>query len=1537
MIRRDNKFPLIVFTLAVSGLFFASLLISAHDSPIRSTKPELNYLQGGSKMPSQDCRILLVDDDGGFIPKPGSTLDPYEPDADVQSYYVNALMALGVNFDPDTDIWDVYEESGGLLNGNGPPLINADPNGISLIQEVPGSDSFRNYDVIIWFTGDKFNGVDYAGPNEIYDEPVLTTFMNTYGGRLFLSSQDYIYDMTYPNRPIRNFAKDYLGVKAFKDDSFEFGLLGRVGDPVGGAFPTLALTYPVGFPNYNDQLEPNTYPGNIPLLSVAFYDTRYEATCLTLDEDGTYDTNYEEWRSVFFSTSWVPVYYTDSMIGEDLLEQILDFLCPWTPTPTPTETPTWTPTFTPTWTPTWTPTPTYTPTWTPTFTPTWTPTWTPTFTPTWTPTWTPTPTYTPTWTPTYTPTWTPTWTPTFTPTWTPTWTPTFTPTYTPTSTPRARCRILLVDDDGGYVPGPASTLPAYEPQSDMRPYYVDAISTVVAKYTATPGAPRFSFNPDRDVWDVYEMATDPLNRLSGDGPPAFDDDPMDPDNIFMSEYEIVVWFSGDKYNGFNEAGPNQTYDEEQLSMFLESRECCGGLFLSSQDYLYDMDENYFEPGYQVTTFAKDKLGIFAFKNDSDIGEYITANPADPVAGDFVNPQGTPVSFPLVYPASFTAYADQVLKMPYPASTAFRDNPYREATCLTMDGKALSPTVKSALENRWRTVFFSTSFVPLYNANPSDGADIMEGVLTWLCETPTPTPTMTPTETPTWTPTYTPTWTPTYTPTWTPTWTPTPTYTPTWTPTWTPTYTPTWTPTYTPTWTPTWTPTYTPTWTPTYTPTWTPTYTPTWTPTWTPTETPTMTPTATPTTPYCRILLVDDYSEDYNNIGQPDVRQAYIDAINAIVSTDCNVVLADIWDVYNDGGGLDGNGPSFNYMSDDRYLNRRDMDQSLYYDVVIWFSGDKYNNDTAPDKEPFAGPNEFDEIQLELYLFSGGRLFLSSQDYLYDRGAINSSAAVPDFAKNHLGVKAFKDDSASDTIQGQMADPVGQYFPNVTLSFPVGFPPTGFTDYPDQLLPKVNDARVTVAFRDVPDQEATCLTWDNTDGDFNYRTVFFTNSWYGMSYQDSAVGVEVLDAILSYLCPCATGYIPVPPTETPVVPTETPVVPTETPVVPTETPVVPTETPVPPTDTPVLPTETAVPPTDTPVPPTDTPVPPTDTPVPPTDTPVPPTYTFTPLPTYTPSEGYLTGIVELERPSVTPPHASYIVDLEVTLCVGGTSVGTDQVTTDDSGAFEMLLPAGTYDIVIKNAHTLANRVDAVVIPNGGSTSVIDFGLLREGDANDDNRITSADFYVLKPSYNKALGDPGYDERADYNENDSVTSTDFFLMINNYNQAGATCSTKSMNPVSSSFREVQSKLNPVTVSLEKLNETQTGFMVNVWVHAATQPINSVDVHLNFDPKQYNVESVKQTDAANWIVMQNSVDHTQGYIDFAMVSFTPNQQDFIACSFKVSTATLQPNSSIDFSFGPEVRNTRIEYNGSDVCKGNVKGLQQIIHSRITSAESN
>jgi hypothetical protein len=64
-----------------------------------------------------------------------------------------------------------------------------------------------------------------------------------------------------------------------------------------------------------------------------------------------------------------------------------------------------------------------------------------------------------------------------------------------------------------------------------------------------------------------------------------------------------------------------------------------------------------------------------------------------------------------------------------------------------------------------------------------------------------------------------------------------------------------------------------------------------------------------------------------------------------------------------------------------------------------------------------------------------------------------------------------------------------------------------------------------------------------------------------------------------------------------------------------------------------------------------------------------------------------------------------------------------------------------------------------------------GTLRTGDANNDNVVTTSDFNIMKSTFGKGLGDPGYDDRADFNGDNRVNTSDFTLLKGNFGMGGA----------------------------------------------------------------------------------------------------------------------------------------------------------------------
>ena len=155
----------------------------------------------------------------------------------------------------------------------------------------------------------------------------------------------------------------------------------------------------------------------------------------------------------------------------------------------------------------------------------------------------------------------------------------------------------------------------------------------------------------------------------------------------------------------------------------------------------------------------------------------------------------------------------------------------------------------------------------------------------------------------------------------------------------------------------------------------------------------------------------------------------------------------------------------------------------------------------------------------------------------------------------------------------------------------------------------------------------------------------------------------------------------------------------------------------------------------------------------------PTLTPAPTPTTTPTACTLQGSVSLQgRPA--QPHESWSIPLLVTL--GGTEYN---VNTDQMGVFTLSdLTAGTYDIGVKNDHTLRN-VKAGVTLVAGETRTVGFGKLLEGDANGDNRVNISDFSILAGGFS-----PAYDARADFNEDGVVSIADFSLLGSNFNMIG-----------------------------------------------------------------------------------------------------------------------------------------------------------------------
>ncbi|MFL5734382.1 MAG: dockerin type I domain-containing protein [Chloroflexia bacterium] len=142
-----------------------------------------------------------------------------------------------------------------------------------------------------------------------------------------------------------------------------------------------------------------------------------------------------------------------------------------------------------------------------------------------------------------------------------------------------------------------------------------------------------------------------------------------------------------------------------------------------------------------------------------------------------------------------------------------------------------------------------------------------------------------------------------------------------------------------------------------------------------------------------------------------------------------------------------------------------------------------------------------------------------------------------------------------------------------------------------------------------------------------------------------------------------------------------------------------------------------------------------------------------------------------RPSQPNTLQQLPISLTLRLQSGGPGNEYDGMTTDASGSFTVPVGglAGAYNWRAKGPKYLANS--GTVVLSGAPSTSVEMGLMRVGDANGDNVVNATDFTILRGTFAKSLGDPGYDDRADFNGDQAVNATDFALLRSNFGASGA----------------------------------------------------------------------------------------------------------------------------------------------------------------------
>jgi hypothetical protein len=137
-----------------------------------------------------------------------------------------------------------------------------------------------------------------------------------------------------------------------------------------------------------------------------------------------------------------------------------------------------------------------------------------------------------------------------------------------------------------------------------------------------------------------------------------------------------------------------------------------------------------------------------------------------------------------------------------------------------------------------------------------------------------------------------------------------------------------------------------------------------------------------------------------------------------------------------------------------------------------------------------------------------------------------------------------------------------------------------------------------------------------------------------------------------------------------------------------------------------------------------------------------------------------------------PNTLQQLPITLTLKLGTTEVNYAAQTTDVRGSFTVpvgSLASGTYTWRVKGPKYLANA--GSISLTGEAVTQVDMGLMRAGDCNNDNIVSAVDFTILRNTFGKAVGDPGYDDRADFTGDQVVTVGDFNLLRSNFGFNGA----------------------------------------------------------------------------------------------------------------------------------------------------------------------
>jgi hypothetical protein len=262
--------------------------------------------------------------------------------------------------------------------------------------------------------------------------------------------------------------------------------------------------------------------------------------------------------------------------------------------------------------------------------------------------------------------------------------------------------------------------------------------------------------------------------------------------------------------------------------------------------------------------------------------------------------------------------------------------------------------------------------------------------------------------------------------------------------------------------------------------------------------------------------------------------------------------------------------------------------------------------------------------------------------------------------------------------------------------------------------------------------------------------------------------------------------------------------------------------------------------------------------------------------------------------------------------------SQEVMTDNSGYCEFdVLADGEHTLCVKNAHTLQNKVN-VNLPLANDNSVIDFGLLLEGDVNDNNLIDTDDFSALFYSKDKCQADTDFNANADLNVDGCVSVDDAKLLQSNYLQVGQVCNSVRSSQLRSPRNGNQSDTMAALYTSPIPMNVEAGSTIEFDIKVSTETgVDAVAAYLNFPPAKIRVNSLKAGERFDFI-LQNAFDNTQGYINYAAGVWENDVPTGMITLVTVNATLLETGAEQYFSFNSEFpRLTTATFAGQTIAK--------------------